>query len=115
MRMDPLNLHPGSIVPTISSVTSQTFRVVNAKDFDQVQPSTNLVRGLLDRGAGFPLKLKKGVREGQRRRNMPVESGDDSDGDNEIATGGAATSTTATGGDGGDDDDDEGDDGDDDE
>lgn len=114
MRMDPSNLHPGSIVPTISSVTSQVFRVVNAKDFDQVQPSTNLVRGLLDRGAGFPLKLKKGVREGQRRKNMPVESEDDSDGEAVVTT--TATSATTRGprsADG--DDDDEGDEGDDDE
>lgn len=73
MKMDPSVLVPGGIVPALSVVVSDVFNVVNAKDFDQVQPSTNLVRGLLDRGAGFPLKLKKGLREGQRRR---VRGGD---------------------------------------
>ena len=58
----------------IDTIASDTFRVVNAKDFDQVHPSTRLVRGLLERGAPFPLKLKKGIREGQRRRNMNEET-----------------------------------------
>ena len=69
MKMEPRLLFPGKSVPTMHSVTSDVFKVVNAKDFDQVQPSTKLVRGLLDRGAGFPLKLKKGPREGQARRS----------------------------------------------
>jgi hypothetical protein len=77
MKMDSVHLSQGSIVPSVHTITSDVFRVVNAKDFDQVQPSTDLVRGLLDRGAGFPLKLKKGQREGQRRRR-PL-SGEDSD------------------------------------
>lgn len=74
MKMEPHLLIPGKSVPTLSVVISDVFSVVNAKDFDQVQPSTNLVRGLLDRGAGFPLKLKKGLREGQRRRNQADDS-----------------------------------------
>lgn len=77
MKMGPEHLVPGAQVPTIDVATTQVFRAVNAKDFDQVQPSTNLVKGLLDRGAGFPLKLKKGTREGQRRRRQ--HSGDESD------------------------------------
>lgn len=76
-------LTPGSSVPTLSVVVSDVFNVVNAKDFDQVQPSTDLVKGLLDRGAGFPLKLKKGLREGQRRRNRASDSDDDGEGDAE--------------------------------
>ena len=79
MKMDPALLRPGSLVHSMDSVTSATFRVVNAKDFDQIQPSTNLVKGLRERGAGFPLKLKKGQREGQRRRRQ--HSGDESDED----------------------------------
>lgn len=79
MKMAPETLSVGSTVPSIDVVTSQMFRAVNAKDFDQVKPSTNLVRGLIERGAGFPLKLKKGTRESQRRR-MP-HSGEDSDND----------------------------------
>lgn len=71
MKMDLTSLRSGSIVPILHSVTTDVFKVVNAKDFDQVQPSTPLVRGLLNRGAGFPLKLKKGPREGQRRRSRP--------------------------------------------
>ncbi|KIW15614.1 hypothetical protein PV08_05662 [Exophiala spinifera] len=67
----------GSKVPAVDITFSEPFRVVNAKDFDQVQPSTNLVKGLLQRGAGFPLKLKKGNREGQRRRRH--NSGGDSE------------------------------------
>ena len=65
-------------MPIIHSVASQIFKVVNAKDFDQVQPSTKLVRGLIERGAGFPLKLKKGTREGQRGtgRERGSEGGD---------------------------------------
>ncbi|KAK5030284.1 hypothetical protein LTR13_008303 [Exophiala sideris] len=79
MKMDPALLTPGSLVHCIDTATSAPFRVVNAKDFDQIQPSTNLVKGLLERGAGFPLKLKKGQREGQRRRRQ--HSGDESDED----------------------------------
>lgn len=71
MKMEPSVLVQNSAVPTISTVISDIFDVVNAKDFDQVRPSTKLVKGLLDRGAGFPLKLKKGLREGQRRRHRP--------------------------------------------
>jgi Velvet factor len=85
MKMEPQLLFQGSTVPTLHSVTSDVFKVVNAKDFDQVQPSTKLVRGLLHRGAGFPLKLKKGPREGQSRRSRSAHDGgaDDEDDDNE--------------------------------
>jgi hypothetical protein len=86
MKMEPQFLSTGSTVPTLHSVTSDVFKVVNAKDFDQVQPSTKLVRGLLDRGAGFPLKLKKGPREGQARRSRSGQGAgaddDDDDDDN---------------------------------
>lgn len=68
MKMDPHFLSVGEKLPILHKVASQPFRVVNAKDFDQVQPSTALVKGLIERGAGFPLKLKKGTREGGRRR-----------------------------------------------
>lgn len=68
MKMDPHFLSVGEKLPILHKVASQPFRVVNAKDFDQVQPSTVLVKGLIERGAGFPLKLKKGTREGGRRR-----------------------------------------------
>ncbi|RMZ83152.1 hypothetical protein DV738_g1176, partial [Chaetothyriales sp. CBS 135597] len=68
MKVEADKLVPGASMPIIHTVASQAFKVVNAKDFDQVQPSTKLVRGLIERGAGFPLKLKKGTREGQRRR-----------------------------------------------
>jgi len=81
MKMDSLTMAPGSTVPIICTTTSQVFKVVNAKDFDQVQPSTSLVKGLLERGAGFPLKLKKGTREGQRRR--PTREGSDGMDDDE--------------------------------
>ena len=77
MKMDPGVLVPGGSVPRLSVAVSEVFNAVNAKDFDQVQPSTNLVKGLLDRGAGFPLKLKKGLREGQRRRGRGTGSDDD--------------------------------------
>ena len=56
-------LFKGATIPVLASVISEVFVVVNAKDFDQVQPSTPLVRGLIAQGAGFPLKLKKGHRE----------------------------------------------------
>jgi Velvet factor len=69
MKMEHESLsQTGYNVPILHTIASSAFKVVNAKDFDQVQPSTGLVRGLVERGAGFPLKLKKGVREGQRRR-----------------------------------------------
>jgi hypothetical protein len=80
MKMSEDSLIPGSSVRAIDIVTSKPFRAVNAKDFDQVHPSTALVKGLLERGAGFPLKLKKGTREGQRRkRRMSGDESDDSD------------------------------------
>ncbi|KAH0841066.1 velvet complex protein [Fonsecaea pedrosoi] len=83
MKMEPPLLRVGATVPAHHVVTSQVFRAVNAKDFDQVQPSTNLVKGLLDRGAGYPLKLKKGIREGQRRRRQQWDdySDDEDSGD----------------------------------
>jgi Velvet factor len=56
VRMD------GQPFQVLHSVTSDRFNVVNAKDFDHVRPSTALVRGLIARGAGFPLKLKQGSR-----------------------------------------------------
>lgn len=49
-------------VPVLHTVLSEPFNVMNAKDFDHVQPSTTLVRGLVARGAGFPLKVKQGSR-----------------------------------------------------
>ncbi|KAF7506580.1 hypothetical protein GJ744_011617 [Endocarpon pusillum] len=52
----------GTPLPILHSVLSEPFNVVNAKDFDHVQPSTPLVRGLVASGAGFPLKLKQGSR-----------------------------------------------------
>lgn len=85
MKMDPLLMIPGNTLTSTHTVTTQVFKVVNAKDFDQVQPSTNLVKGLLERGAGFPLKLKKGTREGQRRprHGLPEDGDDDDDDDDE--------------------------------
>lgn len=79
MKMDQSVMQPGTVVPTTSIAVSDVFKVVNAKDFDQVHPSTDLVKGLLDRGARYPLKLKKGYREGQRRK-LPAE-GSESEGD----------------------------------
>lgn len=63
MKMEPSSLLQNHAIPTIATVVSDVFNVVNAKDFDQVQPSTELVKGLLGQGAGFPLKLKKGLRK----------------------------------------------------
>jgi hypothetical protein len=60
--------HTAMNLPMIHICVSHVFKVVNAKDFDQVHQSTDLVKGLLERGAPFPLKLKKGIREGQKRR-----------------------------------------------
>lgn len=48
--------------PASCSVLSHPFKVSGAKEFDHVQASTPLVRGLIAQGAGFPLKLKKGSR-----------------------------------------------------
>jgi homospermidine synthase len=95
MKMEPALMMQGSSVPAIHVVTSDMFRAVNAKDFDQVHPSTNLVRGLLDRGAGFPLKLKKGTREGQRgkRKASGTDSEDDDSGDLGTTHPGAAVSS----------------------
>ena len=60
-------------LPVLHSVLSDPFHVVNAKDFDHVQPSTPLVRGLLAKGAGFPLKLK----QGSRAQRAPLEEQED--------------------------------------
>lgn len=81
MKIDATSMMQGRTLPIIHSVTSSVFKVVNAKDFDQVQPSTELVKGLLDRGAGFPLKLKKGIREGQRKKQTQGESDEEDDSD----------------------------------
>ena len=67
MRVDAAHLVEDAKMPGLDHVTSDPFRVVNAKDFDQVQPSTPLVRGLIERGAGWPLKLKKGPRDSRAR------------------------------------------------
>ncbi|ETN39375.1 uncharacterized protein HMPREF1541_05598 [Cyphellophora europaea CBS 101466] len=83
MKMEPGYLMAGEKLPILHTVASHVFRVVNAKDFDQVQPSTPLVRGLIERGAGFPLKLKKGTREGGRRRTGRGDDDSGSDDDDE--------------------------------
>ena len=81
MHMDPASLSvPGYNVPILCTIASQVFRVVNAKDFDQVKKSSSLVRGLVERGAGFPLKLKKGNRE---RGGLRGESGSEDDDDDD--------------------------------
>jgi Velvet factor len=63
-------------IPILHTVLSDAFNVVNAKDFDHVQPSTPLVRGLVASGAGFPLKLKQGSRA-QRTSPEEYEHGSD--------------------------------------
>ena len=69
-----MKMEPGSqSVPMLDVVVSNAFQAVNAKDFDQVRPSTRLVKGLLERGAPFPLKLIKDAREGRRRREAVTE------------------------------------------
>jgi hypothetical protein len=83
MKMHAHDLKIGSTVPFLHNVVSEVFRVVNAKDFDQVQASTPLVRGLIERGAPFPLKLKKGTREGGRRRTVRDEDLDSEDDEEE--------------------------------
>ena len=83
MKMDASYLSQGSHIPTTHRIASSVFHVVNAKDFDQVQPSTKLVRGLIERGAGFPLKLKKGTREGQRRKGQSGSQEGDYDSDSD--------------------------------
>ncbi|RMZ82055.1 hypothetical protein DV737_g2160, partial [Chaetothyriales sp. CBS 132003] len=91
MKVEADKLVPGASMPIIHTVASQVFKVVNAKDFDQVQPSTKLVRGLIERGAGFPLKLKKGTREGQRRKHHQdhkIETGSHEGSDDEDDGGG---------------------------
>jgi hypothetical protein len=78
MHMDPISLsRPGYNVPILCTIASNVFKVVNAKDFDQVKASTRLVRGLVGRGAGFPLKLKKGTRVGEGRRSTRDSVGED--------------------------------------
>ena len=79
MKIDPSAVN----LPMINVTASNVFKVVNAKDFDQVHPSTKLVRGLLERGAPFPLKLKKGIREGQRRRTTMEEGEGSVEGSNQ--------------------------------
>ena len=69
MKMEP-GVQP---LPRIDVVVSNAFQAVNAKDFDRRRPSTRLVRGLLERGVPFPLKLIKDVREGQRWREAVTE------------------------------------------
>ena len=59
--------------PVFHSILLDAFNVLNAKDFDHVQPSTPFVRGLIARGAGFPLKLK----QGSRAQKTPVEEQED--------------------------------------
>jgi Velvet factor len=60
----------GRPVTSLHTVLSEPLHVVNAKDFDHVQPSTPLVRGLIANQAGYPLKLKQGSRA---RRGSPEE------------------------------------------
>lgn len=82
MRMGAEQLVEHAKVPVIDEATSEIFRAVNAKDFDQVKPSSELVKGLLDRGAGFPLKMKKGAREGTKRRaQLSGEGSEDNESD----------------------------------
>jgi hypothetical protein len=52
----------GEFAPADCSVLTAPFKVSGAKEFDHVQASTPLIRGLIAQGAGFPLKLKQGSR-----------------------------------------------------
>lgn len=81
MKMEPAALIQNHAIPTIATVVSDVFNVVNAKDFDQVQPSTELVKGLLEQGAGFPLKLKKGLRKTRNETEEEQIAEPDSDDD----------------------------------
>jgi hypothetical protein len=78
MKITEDRLQTGATVPFIDVAVSDIFRAVNAKDFDQVHASTPLVRGLIDRGAGFPLKLKKGTRETSARKRQHSDEEEDS-------------------------------------
>lgn len=79
MKMDTVPIVPGSTIAAIDIINSNVFTVANAKAFDTVRASSNLVKGLLNRGAGFPLKLKKGLRENQKKRKGCSDEGSDDD------------------------------------
>ncbi|KKY14615.1 putative velvet complex protein [Phaeomoniella chlamydospora] len=76
MRIDGNLTNPGAKVPVEAEAMSNPFTVDNAKRFDKVQESTNLVRGLAKLlGAPSTLKIKKGpaARERAKRRREGEE------------------------------------------
>lgn len=62
LKFQLIHMTVGQSTPVLCSALSAPFKVSGAKEFDRVQASTPLVRGLLAQGAGFPLKLKQGSR-----------------------------------------------------
>ncbi|KAL9112599.1 MAG: hypothetical protein Q9227_003170 [Pyrenula ochraceoflavens] len=69
IKMDAIALMNSQGIPVQAQITSDVFECYNAKDFPSIQPSTELVRGLLKQGAPRPLTLKKGI-QGRKSRGL---------------------------------------------
>ncbi|KAH7061122.1 velvet factor-domain-containing protein [Macrophomina phaseolina] len=85
MRIDPMNLHVGGLMPILTEVLSDVFTVYTAKDFPGMRPSSALTRALKLQGCN--IQVKKGNEKALARRRASHISDEDDQGDNESHSG----------------------------
>ncbi|KAB2578322.1 Sexual development regulator VELC [Lasiodiplodia theobromae] len=85
MRIDPMNLHVGGLMPILTEVLSDVFTVYTAKDFPGMRPSSALTRALKLQGCN--IQVKKGNEKALARRRASHISDEDDHGDNDSHSG----------------------------
>lgn len=85
MRIDPMNLHVGGLMPILTEVLSEVFTVYTAKDFPGMRPSSALTRALKLQGCN--IQVKKGNEKALARRRASHISDEDDHGDNDSHSG----------------------------
>ncbi|KAK8237859.1 velvet factor-domain-containing protein [Phyllosticta capitalensis] len=79
MRIDPMNLHVGGLMPILTEVLSDVFHVYTAKDFPGMRPSSALTRALKLQGCN--IQVKKGNEKALARRRVSNISEEEQDDD----------------------------------
>ncbi|KAF2085294.1 hypothetical protein K490DRAFT_47109 [Saccharata proteae CBS 121410] len=86
MRIDPMNLHVGGLMPILTEVLSDVFDVYTAKDFPGMRQSSALTRALKLQGCN--IQVKKGNEKARaRRRASNISEEDDGAEDKDSVTG----------------------------
>lgn len=80
LRVDPLQMRPGSKVGVVATIESQTFTVYQAKDFPGMRASTALLTALREQGLAVGLKKGTEARISKGRKRQQSESSVESGG-----------------------------------